>query len=206
MLWYTIPKAMAYSTMCEMEYQIVLKRYDNWLRIIPNSLVKSSFATCSLLFILIVSIAACTQSKEEILSDAPDAASLSFVSHSDMKDWIADAPNLHWGIAMSSRDIASVKEKNGKGYNQPAISAEEYDRYVIADDLQTGEQISLTINPGTYDWLIIIDEDNDGTWDSYLGSIEQDIQLNGMQFLANERYEVVVGADSIPRLFRDRGE
>ena len=40
MLWYTIPKAMAYSTMCEMEYQIVLKRYDNWLRIIPNSLVQ----------------------------------------------------------------------------------------------------------------------------------------------------------------------
>lgn len=142
------------------------------------------------------------ESKDVILSDGPDAAEITFVSLSNMKDWIADATDLRWGIAMSSEDIAGVREKNGKLYNQPRISIEheDFDRIVIASGIKTGEQINLKIKPGTYDWLIVMDQDNDGSWDSYLGSIEQDIRLNTMQFLANEKYEVIVGRDSVVKL------
>ena len=47
---------------------------------------------------------------------------------------------------------------------------------------------------------MVTDEDNDGSWDSYLGSNEQDIKLNAMQFPASEKCEVVVGRDSVVKL------
>jgi hypothetical protein len=57
---------------------------------------------------LIIGLAACNQTKEEILSEEPGAAKLNFVSLSDMKYWFDNAPNLQWGIAMSSKDITTV--------------------------------------------------------------------------------------------------
>jgi len=62
-----------------------------------------------------------------------------------------------------------------------------------------GEQVEFRISPGVYDWLILIDHNDDGQWESYLGSREEEVKMNRMVFEANKTYVYLIGEDSLPR-------
>jgi hypothetical protein len=161
-------------------------------------------ALAAVFALVVIGSAACgsVQDAEGILIEAGDGAEISFVSLTDMKDWMEDAPDLRWGIAMSRKDITTVRERDGRRFSEPAFDLGSMGDYVLTGGIETGEVLEMKIRPGTYDWLILMDHENDGVWDSYLGSVEEDIKLDGMQFAAGQRYEVVVGEDAVPRLRR----
>ncbi len=125
---------------------------------------------------------------------AKEGALLEFIAQTDMKEWSNKAVDLRWGIAVSISDITKVV-KNGLSYNQPVLNVQENDQYIVAKDIKSFEHKRLLLKPGVYDWLILLDFDNSGSWDAYLGTVEEQVKLNQKEFKANYIYSIVVDKD-----------
>ena len=116
-----------------------------------------------------------------------------------MKKWDKLAKDVRWGIAISDLDITTVV-KDDWLYNEPVFDIPVYSKYIVKKEIKSFQKVSFSVAAGVYDWLILLDLDNNGSWDSYLGSAEEHIKLNQIEFKNGFIYSVVVGEDSIPKL------
>lgn len=132
-------------------------------------------------------------------ADTVEPAMIEFRAETDMKKWNDRVVELRWGIAISDADITTVVV-DGWSYNEPSLNLNDYDDYIVKGDIESFKTIRFKVTAGVYDWLILLDENANGSWDAYLGSAEEHIQLNRMEFKSGYTYSVVVGEDSIPRL------
>jgi len=69
---------------------------------------------------------------------------------------------------------------------------QELDDYLLLTGVKTDELVCAEVDTGFYDWLILTDEDGDGTLDSYLGTSDTTISLYNFEFLKGKHYEVVI--------------
>ena len=123
-------------------------------------------------------------------------ATITFISHGDMSKWIDDVSGLRWGIALSRDDIVKVAETNEKAYNQPNVSMDALDSKVILSNIPTHKQQSVQIDPGVYDWIILVDNNGDGRHELYLGTTASSVQLDSFTFEANKTYNIVVDEET----------
>ena len=103
-----------------------------------------------------------------------------------------DPQNVKWAVAISNNDIVTVSYSNGKAYNTPNLPLSKIDQYVIINGMENNVLRTTNVMPGTYDWIILLDHNDDGISDSYLGTIEKNIKLNKMHFLPGKQYKVTV--------------
>ena len=125
-----------------------------------------------------------------------EKAEISFTSHADMKSHIKDATDLKWSIALSKDNITKVLSIQDIEYNMPCASKNELNKHLLFDWVKKGEEISVKIRPGVYDWLIVLDHDGDGKIDSHLGTIKSQIRLDQYEFVGGKHYKVMVHEDS----------
>lgn len=148
---------------------------------------------------LLVGCGAGLKDKPTEVNESEIGPVIEFIAKTDMRKWDKYAQEVRWGIAVSEADITTVV-KEGWSYNEPVYDISEYEQYIVKSGISSFERVSVPVNTGVHDWLILIDLDNNGTWDSYLGSAEEYIKLNRIEFKNGFIYSVIVGDDSIPRL------
>ena len=139
------------------------------------------------------------QSESNVSSETEIKPLIEFISKTDMLRWDESAIDVRWGIAISRENITTTV-KDGWTYNEPVFDIPTYKNYIAKNKIESFNKISFSIDSGIHDWLILIDLDNNGSWDSYLGSAEEHIKLNQINFKNGFVYSVVVGEDSIPKL------
>jgi hypothetical protein len=117
--------------------------------------------------------------------------------------------NVHWGLMFTTQHEVSVEEtmtESGKKrrLNVPVRADDEYlnsGEFYLG--LKNGETVELKIKPGTYDWLILVDNDGKGHVDGYLGSDAGDVQLSRFPFRANHTYHILIHSDSTPSIWEE---
>ncbi len=127
---------------------------------------------------------------------APGKATIIFISHCDMSQWFPDVSRLKWGLALSTDDIVVEKEGETKAYNQPAASLEKLKASLVMSGVPTGEEKTIAIDPGKYDWLILIDGKGDGSYPSHLGTTIQRVRQNEFSFEADKTYHILVNPNA----------
>ena len=155
-----------------------------------------------LLFVVSILLSGCNNNSKQqagslLESEIPPV--IEFVAKTDMKKWDKLAKDVRWGIAISDLDITTVV-KDDWLYNEPVFDIPVYSKYIVKKEIKSFQKVSFSVAAGVYDWLILLDLDNNGSWDSYLGSAEEHIKLNQIEFKNGFIYSVVVGEDSIPKL------
>lgn len=136
-------------------------------------------------------------------SSDPSKATLKFLSLTDLRTWMPNATDIRFGIAISKDDITVVMPvvvPGDKDYNRPRIQQPRYRDYIVRGEIQKGEEATISIDPGIYDWLILVDQHNKNIWESYVGSTQHKIKMDRMEFRAGGIYQVVIDADAIPRM------
>lgn len=155
---------------------------------------------CLALFVL---LSGCEASIKTPVGDSETISNtgpfIEFFAKTDMTKWDRNAQDVRWGIAVSKSDITLVV-KNGWSYNEPVYGIGSYDEYVIKSGIKSFERVLVLVDAGIHDWLILLDLDNYGDWDRYLGSAQEYIKLDNIKFEKGCIYSVVVGEDSIARL------
>lgn len=127
---------------------------------------------------------------------APAKATIVFVSHCDMSQWFPDVSKLKWGLAMSTDEIVVEKEGDTKTYNQPAVPVPRLKKNLVLSDVPTGEKKTIEIEPGEYDWLILIDSKGDGGYPSHLGTTVRSVQQKKYNFEAGKTYNILVNPNA----------
>ncbi len=127
---------------------------------------------------------------------ATGKATIIFISHCDMSQWFPDVSKLKWGLAMSTDDIVVEKEGETKAYNQPAASYEKLKASLVLSDIPTGEKKTVAIDPGEYDWLILIDAKGDGEYPSHLGTTVQRVRQKKFSFEAGKTYHILINPNA----------
>jgi hypothetical protein len=157
------------------------------------------YFSISIFVALLVGCGANIKTQDHGVRESTKSPIIEFVAKTDMKKWDEYAQDVRWGIAVSTSNITTVI-KDGWSYNEPVYDIPEYGQYILKSGIKSFEKVSIPVNPGVHDWLILLDLDNNGTWDSYLGSAEEHIKLDKIEFQNGFIYSVVVGEDSIPKL------
>ncbi|MGJ8679712.1 hypothetical protein [Paraglaciecola sp.] len=157
------------------------------------------YFSISIFVALLVGCGANIKTQNHGVRESTKSPIIEFVAKTDMKKWDEYAQDVRWGIAASTSNITTVI-KDGWSYNEPVYDISEYGQYILKSGVKSFEKVSIPVNPGVHDWLILLDLDNNGTWDSYLGSAEEHIKLDKIEFQNGFIYSVVVGEDSIPKL------
>ena len=137
-----------------------------------------------------------TRPSEYVSDRVATKATITFISHGDMSTWIDDTSKLHWGVALSTDDIVKVVKNNEKEYNHPTVTMDALNSRVIMNTIPTHKQQSVHIDPGVYDWIILIDKDGDGRCELFLGTTPSSVQLDGFSFEAGKTYNIVVDPET----------
>ncbi|MCP4691044.1 MAG: hypothetical protein GY859_23550 [Desulfobacterales bacterium] len=119
-------------------------------------------------------------------------ATIIFISHCDMSQWFPDVTKLKWGLAISKDDIVVEKEGDTKTFNQPAVDSQNLISSLVLSDIPTGEEKSVYIEPGEYDWLILIDGKGDGSYPSHLGTTVRTVKQDKFKFEADKTYHILI--------------
>lgn len=154
--------------------------------------------------VLVMSLTGCganlkEQSTNVEVTESEIGPVIEFIAKTDMKKWDKNARDVRWGIAVSETNITTVV-KDGWSYNEPVYDIPKYEKFIVKSGINSFERVLVPVSAGVQDWLILLDLDNNGTWDSYLGSAEEHIKLNQIDFKNGFIYSVIVGEDSIPKL------
>ena len=137
--------------------------------------------------------------RQALAKTEPIPATITIDIQTDMAEWVENPDKLVWGIAISTENITEII-RDDQTYNEPALDLSKYSDYIIKSDMVSFEKYEIKVSPGKYDWLILMDHNSDGTWDSYLGTTQEEIQLNEFQFLSGYKYSAVIGRDSVTNL------
>ncbi len=123
-------------------------------------------------------------------------ATIIFISHCDMSQWFPDVSRLQWGLAISKDDIVVEKEGDTKAFNQPAADVEKLKSSLALVDISTGEERTVEIEPGEYDWLILIDDKGTGAYPHHLGTTVQKVRQNEYNFEAGQTYTILINPNA----------
>jgi hypothetical protein len=121
-----------------------------------------------------------------------NTAEISFTSFDDGTTWKPKATDARWAVALSEKNLMNILKQEGKLYNYPSTSAGKLQEFAILQGLRPGEEGTVKIKPGIYDWVFLTDLTADGKLDTYFGTMAGDIQLDQMAFERGKLYRVVI--------------
>jgi Aspartyl protease/gag-polyprotein putative aspartyl protease len=133
-----------------------------------------------------------TDEIDSIKSNIKNDPIIAFVSYSDLDQRETGPSKLRWGIAISRKSITFAYKTEDKTYNEPTGKVSKLNGNLLFSNIKIREKVSARIQPGVYDWLIILDKDADGIYDSYLGTIAEDVTLDKMEFKKGFIYKYVI--------------
>lgn len=120
-------------------------------------------------------------------------ADVRFVSYAKARDLgLQNARDLHWSIAMSKGDIVRIVEQLDVEYNTTTATNKHLYELLIFNWVKTGEEATAEIEPGVYDWLIVMSYNGRNCVDGYYGTDTSQIKLRQFRFEGGKNYKIVV--------------
>lgn len=137
-----------------------------------------------------VSPPAVTQAEKPDKADEPIRAVIHFKSVPD------PAGAKRWGLLFTRDNLVVVEEDRVTGtlVNTPRYFETEFlNKLATVKGIAPGETRTFAIEPGVYDWLVLVDVDGDGSIDGYLGTEASQGPLSSFEFLAGKQYFIDIG-------------
>ena len=133
---------------------------------------------------------------EPVLDVPLETSTITLMANANASDWVSDEGQLSWSIALTDQNIVKAVAQHGaETYNQPTMPVSELNPYVVLRGVANGSSASVEVTSGVYDWIVLVDVNADEEADSYLGSLQEQIQLDQHHFEANKHYHIRIASD-----------
>jgi len=126
---------------------------------------------------------------------APSAvATIHFHGDTDTEvAWMNKSATMQWGLLFARGDLVSVEEKKAALLNVPRYFETDFlNRMATVKGIPNGARKTITLEPGVYDWLVLIDIQGDGVVDGYLGTQASQGPLAAFEFLGGKQYFIEI--------------
>jgi hypothetical protein len=106
-----------------------------------------------------------------------------------------------WGLLFTHDDLVVVKEDRAPGQaatllNTPRRFDKEFlNQAATVKGIPRGQVKTFALEPGVYDWLVLVDTDGDGELDGYVGTSAAQGPLASFEFLAGKQYFIDIDAE-----------
>lgn len=122
-------------------------------------------------------------------------ATINFYSKVEPKGWVRGSSNVEWGLLFTTDDLVIVKENKVPNQdrtvliNHPRYYKDEFlNKMATIKGIENSTNTTFTIEPGVYDWLVLLDIEGDGVIDGYLGTLASHGPLSSYEFQAGKSY------------------